>query len=340
MADQHKRALQVKKDVPVIVCLGNPPYDRHERAEGGNKSRTGGWVRYGDPGSEAPAILETFTRPAKDAGHGGDLKNLYNLYIYFWRWALWKVFEQKSPEGPGVVSFISAASYLDGDAFVGMREHIRRVCDEVWIIDLGGEGRGTRQSENVFAIQTPVAIGVAARFGKTRSEVPATIHYTAIEGTRADKLSKLNGITGLHDFEWADCPGDWHAPFRPAGVGAFFTWPRLTDIFPWQHSGVQFKRTWPIAADADTLRKRWHQLLSADDRREAFRETDDRRIGTTYNVKLTPRASAAPIGTLPKTNFPHASGGRIRVSFLRSSVHYRRWSFDLSPTAAVVEWLQ
>ena len=36
-----------------------------------------------------------------DAGHGGDVKNLYNLYVYFWRWALWKVFENGTGGGPG-----------------------------------------------------------------------------------------------------------------------------------------------------------------------------------------------------------------------------------------------
>ncbi|MCX7851044.1 hypothetical protein, partial [Thermus sp.] len=108
-----------------------------------------GWIRYGDAG-ETP-LLHDFLQPARDAGHSIDLKNLYNLYVYFWRWALWKVFEQDPSRG-GVVSFITAASYLDGDAFVGMRERLRRLCDEVWMIDLGGEGRGARPSENVFAI--------------------------------------------------------------------------------------------------------------------------------------------------------------------------------------------
>jgi REP element-mobilizing transposase RayT len=81
------------------------------------------------------------------------------------------------------VSFISASSYLDGDAFCGMREHMRRVCEEVWILDLGGEGRGTRQSENVFAIQTPVAIAVAVRGGTGFQPVgpdsPINIRYGA-----------------------------------------------------------------------------------------------------------------------------------------------------------------
>ncbi len=107
--------------------------------------------------------MSDFLEPAKASGHGGDVKNLYNFYAYFWRWALWKVFEHETAGAPGIVSFISASSYLDGDAFSGMREHMRKICDEIWIIDLGGEGRGTRQSENVFAIQTPVAIAIALR---------------------------------------------------------------------------------------------------------------------------------------------------------------------------------
>ena len=115
-AEQHRRALKVKSKVPVIVCLGNPPYDRHE-ADDSNKARTGGWVRWGDGGERT--ILRDFLDPATDAGHGVHVKNLYNLYVYFWRWALWKVFEQDAAEGPGIVSFISASSYLDGDASLG-----------------------------------------------------------------------------------------------------------------------------------------------------------------------------------------------------------------------------
>ena len=81
IAEQHARALKVKSRVPVIVCLGNPPYDRHEAATDANRARTGGWVRHGD--GEERAILRDFLDPAVSAGHGGHLKNLYNLYVYF-----------------------------------------------------------------------------------------------------------------------------------------------------------------------------------------------------------------------------------------------------------------
>ncbi|MDR1350087.1 MAG: N-6 DNA methylase, partial [Zoogloeaceae bacterium] len=160
---EHQRAKRVKETVPVLVCLGNPPYDRHAAATKENRALTGGWVRWGEAKDGKDAILADFIKPVKAAGKGGSLKNLYNLYVYFWRWALWKTFEHDLANGPGIVSFITASSFIDGDAFLGMRQHMRRLCDEIWVIDLGGEGRGTRQDDNVFAIQTPVAITVAVR---------------------------------------------------------------------------------------------------------------------------------------------------------------------------------
>ena len=292
IAEQNEKAIEIKNTVPVIVCLGNPPYDRHDAVlteSEENLSRCGGWVRFTDPlpgnkykddrGRERElktpksrlakrqelAILKDFIDPARSSGHGVRVKNLYNLYVYFWRWALWKVFENDAAEGPGIVSFISASSYIDGDAFRGMREHMRRICDEIWILDLGGEGRGTNQSENVFAIQTPVTIAVAFRATKTSNQKPARVWYTQIDGTREEKLSKLDEVEdfGSAKLEWQKCPDNWHARFRPAGNGEFFSWPLLTEVMPWQHSGVQLKRKWPIAPDDNTLEHRWRGLLAA-----------------------------------------------------------------------------
>ena len=270
LSQQHAAALEVKSAVNVLVCLGNPPYDRTPAADA-----AGGWVRHGDEGVDDRPILEDFLEPAQLAGHGVHIKNLYNLYVYFWRWALWKVFEQNGADGPGIVSFISASSYLDGNGFAGMREHIRRVCDEVWILDLGGEGRGPRRSENVFNIQTPVAIAVAFRTeGKTGTQ-PATVRYARLEGTRVEKLAALNTITDFSSVDWQTCPEDWQAPFRPGGEGAYFDWPLLIDLMPWQQSGVKAGRTWVIAPSKETLDERWHSLLQAEgeDRRPLFKDS-------------------------------------------------------------------
>ena len=295
LAQEQERALQVKKSARVLVCLGNPPYDRHPA-----DSPLGGWVRHGEAGDEGRGnrpILDDFLQPAKDAGYGVHLKNLYNLYVYFWRWALWKVLEQNGA-GPGIVSFITAASYLDGNAFVGMREQIRRLCDEVWILDLGGEGRGTRRTQNVFNIQTPVAIAIACRKDDADDHRPAKVHYVRIEGTRDDKLAALDAIADLSSVQWQDCPNGWQDPFMPTGDGPYFDWPLLADLMPWQHSGVQLKRTWPISADADTLRRRWAGLLAADDRAEAFREDRDRKIARSYNVRLLDNPDVTPLETV------------------------------------------
>ena len=328
IAEQHRRALKVKSKVPVIVCLGNPPYDRHDALDPENEdnlSPYGGWVRFGDPlpdnvvrdrrgrdrelrtakarleRRQQLAILKDFLDPVTEAGHGVHVKNLYNLYVYFWRWALWKVFEQDTAEGPGIVSFISASSYLDGDALSGMREYLRQVCDEIWILDLGGEGRGTRKSDNVFAIQTPVAIAVAFRSKKASTDTPAKVHHSRIEGTRAEKLDTLDAVDCFAKLKWQDCPDDWQAPFCPAGEGPYFDWPLLTDLMPWQHSGVQLKRTWPIAPDTETLEHRWRSLLNAEDRSEAFRGTGDREVHGTYRVVLTGKKNdSTPISKLPK----------------------------------------
>jgi len=296
ISEQHEKALKVKRKVPVIVCLGNPPYDRHaavDPSEDKHLSRWGGWVRFGDPVDEASdaakargkkrkaaaktptarkrlelrekksILYNDFIKPAKDAGHGVHIKNLYNLYVYFWRWALWKVFEHETAKGPGVVSFISASSYLDGDAFCGMREHMRRLCDEIWVLDLGGEGRGTRQSDNVFAIQTPVAIAVAVRAKESKKDKPAKVHYSHVEGTRDAKLAALAAFADFETVKWQDCREEWQAPFRPAGKGDYFAWPVLTDLMPWLPTGVMAGRTWVIAPSKECLEKRWKILIQA-----------------------------------------------------------------------------
>ena len=306
IAEQHRLALAVKRDTPMLVCLGNPPYDRHEAARSDNGHRTGSWVRWGEDGGGADAIFRDFAAPVLAAGRGGQMKNLYNLYVYFWRWALWKAFEQDAARG-GVASFITASSYLAGEAFLGMREHMRRVCDEIWILDLGGEGRGGRLSENVFAIQTPVAVAVAMRRGGARPETPAKVRYARIDGGRAEKLRRLDAIRGFEDVSWEDCPDDWRAPFLPPGAGSYFALPLLTDLMPWQHSGVQLKRTWPIAPDAETLQLRWRALMRARNRANAFRETRDRKITGRHPSALagaTGESDETPLAELPADAAP------------------------------------
>ncbi len=280
IAEEHRRALKLKDADHVLVCLGNPPYGRHEATQEDNHAVTGGWVRYGD--KSHPGILDDFVEPARKAGHGIHLKNLYNQYVYFIRWAIWKVFEHESAVGPGIVSFITASSYLDGDAFSGLREHMRRVCDRIDIVDLGGEGRGARKDENVFAIKTPVAIFVAWRKEKKTESRPAVIRYARLSGTREEKLRILSTIGKSEDLKWDKVSSDWQAPFRPSESSRFSTWPIISDIFPWQQSGIEIKRSWPIGPEIEVLKRRWGALVHGQDKGALFKETRDRKANKAY----------------------------------------------------------
>ena len=262
LTDERRRAQQVKKDTRVVVCIGNPPYDREQKDSDDDEGRRkGGWVRYGDPGPDAETpILEDFLAPTREAGAGEHLKNIYNDYVYFWRWALWKVFE--STNDGGIVTFITASSYLRGPGFVGMRRKMREIFDELWIMDLEGDSLGARVTDNVFAIRTPVAIAIGVRDGSANSKSPARVWKTKIIGSDEEKLHKLDSVLSFNDLEWRECASEWDAPFYPAGAGTYFDWPEITDVFPWQHSGSQLKRTWPIGETREVLTERWQALLA------------------------------------------------------------------------------
>ena len=301
LAEEHERARRVKADTRVLVCLGNPPYYRQQIEPGDSGvEREGGWVRFGEEGSGG--ILSDFVDPATATGQGQHVKNLYNLYVYFWRWAIWKVLD--STDGPGIVSFITASSYLRGPGFVGMRRKMREVFDELWIIDLGGEGRGARRSDNVFAIQTPVAIAVGVRYGAPNPETPATTHYARIEGTEAEKLSALAGIDGFESLTFEPCFADWEDPLLPESTAAFGLWPALTDLFPWQHSGAQFKRTWPIAPSPESLRDRWKIFVSSpiSNRAALLHETRDRKVSRSYLALPPSEETLSPLVSLDADN--------------------------------------
>jgi hypothetical protein len=181
-----------------------------------------------------------------------------------------------------------------------MRQKMREDLDELWIIDLEGDQLGARKTENVFAIRTPVAIAIGIRFAAPQPQVPAQVRYTRISGTREEKLARLKAVKRFADLEWLDCYSGWTQPFLPAAVGDYFSWPLLTHLFPWQHSGAQFKRTWPIGETQELLQQRWAQFVSLPraQRAAAFRESRDRKVNGQY-PPLTGGARLPSLASLP-----------------------------------------
>ncbi len=139
LVEEHRRAGRVKEETRVLVCIGNPPYSRQafDMSEGTD-----------DREARLDRLLGGFHTPRPRKDYVQPHCKLVHTYVYFWRWALWKVFE--TTDGLGIVSFITASSYLNGPGFLGMREVMRRIFDELWIIDLEGRSLGARKTENVL----------------------------------------------------------------------------------------------------------------------------------------------------------------------------------------------
>jgi hypothetical protein len=262
IAQSRRRANEIKARANVTVAIGNPPYG--ELAVG-----AGGWVENGGAelgeGSKAarPILDDWFV-----AGASRFKAKLKNLYIYFWRWATWKVWESTAREvdgDEGVVCFISTAGYLTGPAFTGMREYLRRRCSEGWIIDLTPEGQTPDVPTRIFpGVRQTLAIGLFVRKADTSTDIPATIHYRALTGRQTDKFTAL-AKTRLDDDGWRDCRTGWTAPLTPAADGQWDQYPALADLFPWYSPGVFPTRTWVYAPSAEILKRRWRRLVSETD---------------------------------------------------------------------------
>ena len=299
VAEEGRRAADLKQHERFSVVIGNPPYDREQRAVDVAGHRKGGVVRYGVPGVKP--LLDDITSLMSSAGLGVHIKNLYNDYVYFWRWATWQA--TQTPEGPGIVAFITAASYLDGKSMGGLRAHLRKAFDELWIIDLGGEGRGAQVEENVFDIMTPVAIAIGVR---TNGGSSCTVRYKRVSGNRIAKLQWLQR-SSLAANGWEKVE---HGPLEsltPSGTTAYFEWPEVTQLFPWIHSGSQFKRKWPIGPSKSLLERRWSELVDHDPkgRASAFKESRDRTLSSSVS-SLDGRSKMTPIGKLKEGDRPES----------------------------------
>ena len=282
-------ANKIKAEQPITLVIGNPPYK--EKAKG-----KGGWVEKGRPGRAS--ILEDW-QPPKVWKAGAHAKHLRNLYVYFWRWAAWKVFEQgaggRDREPPveeslsGMVCYITVSGFLNGPGFQKMRADLRRDCDEIWIVDCSPEGHQPEVSTRIFqGVQHPVCIVLASRSPANDPAVPAKVRFRALAtGHRDDKFKQLAKVK-IGGQGWTDCPLDWRAPFLPEFTGGWGEFIPLDEVLGDAGSGVMPGRTWIIAPDQCSLEYRWAALIGekdAEKRAALFQphlrngEPGDRHIG-------------------------------------------------------------
>ena len=135
--------------------------------------------------------------PPPEWGVGAHAKHLRNLYVYFWRWATWKVFDHDPAANHGIVCFITVAGFLNGPGFERMRDYLRRTADEIWVIDCSPEGHQPEVNTRIFqGVQQPVCIVLASRSPKANPDAPGTVRFRALPaGHRNAKFEALGSLT-------------------------------------------------------------------------------------------------------------------------------------------------
>ena len=171
IADEANAASEVKRDLPVMVVLGNPPYSNF-----GMMNR-GAWIR---------GLLEDYK-----TGLGERKINLDDDFIKFLRFGQWRIQET----GQGVLAYITSNTYLDGITHRRMRQSLMETFSDIYILNLHGSTKkrevspdGTRD-ENVFDIQQGVAIGIFVKVPGRAA--PATVRYADLWGVRQRKYDIL-----------------------------------------------------------------------------------------------------------------------------------------------------
>ena len=179
LEEERDRAERVKQDAPVLVILGNPPYN--------------GFASMAvEEERELSTAYRTTKRVRRPEGQG-----LNDLYVRFFRMAERRIAEKT---GRGVVCFISNYSWLDGLSFTGMRERFLEAFDVVRIDNLHGDriiseyAPDGRTSETVFALQgqspgikVGTAITLLSKFGGSVSTAEKHIRYRDFHQARAEE---------------------------------------------------------------------------------------------------------------------------------------------------------
>lgn len=157
LAEEANAASEIKKDAPVMVVLGNPPYSGHS-------ANTGEWIAgllRGHDKLTNQATDNYFECEGKPLGERNP-KWLNDDYVKFIRFAQWRI----AQTGYGILAFVTNHGYLDNPTFRGMRESLLKSFDEIYLLDLHGNSKKKEKApdgskdENVFDIQQGVAIGI------------------------------------------------------------------------------------------------------------------------------------------------------------------------------------
>ncbi len=238
LSEESHAAAAVKRDTPILVILGNPPYSGHSA----NKS----W-ELNEEGRKVPNFIGRLIKDYHQVdGEPLGEKNpkwLQDDYVKFIRFAQWKI----DQAGEGVLGFITNHSYLDNPTFRGMRRSLMNSFDHIYLLDLHGNAKkkekcpdGSRD-ENVFDIQQGVAIILAVK----RPGLMKRISHAHCWGSREAKSRWLKS-KDVKTTRWKHLtPKSEFYFFMPRDeklLSSYEKYLKVTDIFPVNSVGIVTSR--------------------------------------------------------------------------------------------------
>ena len=320
LEQERERAERVKQDTPVLVILGNPPYNGFAGMAVDEEREL----------SQAYRITQQVRRPE---GQG-----LNDLYVRFFRMAERRIAEKT---GQGVVCFISNYSWLDGLSFTGMRERYLEAFDAIRIDNLHGDriiseyAPDGHTSETVFALQgqSPgIKVGTSITLlskASVRESTDKRILYRDFHQARASErrqalLNSLEEPDIDSGYSPLECNLSLGLPFKPMAVSdGWQDWPALPDLFPKSFPGVKTSRDgFLVDVDLDRLKQRVADYFDADLSHE---EITRRYPGV---MKSTTQFDARAVrDTLLKRGGP-AEDGFVRYAYRPFDTRWLYWEPD------------
>ena len=258
LEQERERAERVKQDTPVLVILGNPPYNAFSGVSVG----------------EERELFEAY-RTTRNVQLRGS-KGLTDVYVRFFRMADRRIVENT---GRGVVCFISNYSWLDRMSFAGMRERYLEVFDAIRIDCLNGDKRETGKTapdgtpdpsifstpDDPVGIQVGTAITTLVR--KTDHMPSNGIHFRHLWGQhKLDELIASSEADPDVVYEKVTPNLELGLPFKPiAAIQSWFDWPALVDLFPVSFPGAKTNRDrFLVDIDLSRLRARIDDYFNPD----------------------------------------------------------------------------
>lgn len=201
LAQEANAASNIKKERPVMIVMGNPPYS----VSSNNK---GGWIN---------SLLDDYKKNLNER----NIQPLSDDYIKFIRLAQYYV----ERNGEGVLAYICNNSFIDGLIHRQMRSELMRVFDKIYILDLHGNTRKKEiapdgsKDENVFDIMQGVSINIFIK-KSGKSKVPAEVRHFDLYGLREYKYEYLR-THSLASVNWSILnPQEPQLFFVPKDFGA------------------------------------------------------------------------------------------------------------------------